>query len=131
MLLLFFPHSLPFSLLFYYWFQLSAEFSRIVTKDLLESFLDGLDALVPGVLQMYGEAAASGRRVRLSSVLSCLQKEVCTAQKSFLVNVLKLVFWLGYLIHKLLSCSCRTRTKTKEQLSYLVFHATLQKIPLT
>ncbi|XP_063749959.1 uncharacterized protein LOC134871220 [Eleginops maclovinus] len=55
--------------------QLSAEFSRIVTKDLLESFLDGLDALVPDVLQMYGEAAASGRRVRLSSVLSCLQKE--------------------------------------------------------
>jgi len=103
MLLLFFPHSLPFSLLFYYWFQLSAEFSRIVTKDLLESFLDGLDALVPGVLQMYGEAAASGRRVRLSSVLSCLQKEVCTAQISFLVNVLKLVFRLGYIIHKLLS----------------------------
>ncbi|XP_029959722.1 sterile alpha motif domain-containing protein 3-like [Salarias fasciatus] len=55
--------------------QISAEFSRIVTKDLLESFLDGLDALVPSLLELYKAAAASGRRVTLSSVLNCLQKE--------------------------------------------------------
>ncbi|XP_030293215.1 uncharacterized protein LOC115593740 [Sparus aurata] len=54
--------------------QLSAEFSRIVTKDLLESFVDGLDALVPRLLALYKDAA-SKRRLTLSSVLECLQKE--------------------------------------------------------
>ncbi|XP_030577210.1 uncharacterized protein LOC115774197 [Archocentrus centrarchus] len=55
--------------------QLIAEFRRIVTKDLLESFLGGLDAFMPSLLQLYKAAAASGRRLVLSSVLDCLQKE--------------------------------------------------------
>ncbi|KAM6952219.1 uncharacterized protein PEZ65_010509 isoform 2-T2 [Lycodopsis pacificus] len=54
---------------------LSAEFSRIVTKDLLESFLDGLDALVPSLLELYKAGVSSSRRLRLRSVLQCLQKE--------------------------------------------------------
>ncbi|CAL8290696.1 unnamed protein product [Arctogadus glacialis] len=76
--------------------QLSAEFSRIVTKDLLESFLDGLDALVPGVLQMYGEAAASGRRVRLSSVLSCLQKEAHGETLDVLMSGMQVGLLIGH-----------------------------------
>lgn len=61
-----------------YLLQLIAEFRRIVAKDLLESFLGGLDELVPSLLQLYKAAAASGRRLALSSILNCLQKEVCT-----------------------------------------------------
>ncbi|CAL8310904.1 unnamed protein product [Gadus morhua 'NCC'] len=75
---------------------LSAEFSRIVTKDMLESFLDGLDALVPGVLQMYGEAAASGRRVRLSSVLSCLQKEAHGETLDVLMSGMQVGLLIGH-----------------------------------
>ncbi|KAM6929456.1 uncharacterized protein PEZ65_008706 isoform 1-T2 [Lycodopsis pacificus] len=55
--------------------QLSAEFSRIATKDLLESFLDGLDALVPSLLELYKAGVSSSRRLRLRGVLQCLQKE--------------------------------------------------------
>ncbi|XP_060770122.1 lactation elevated protein 1 homolog B isoform X3 [Neoarius graeffei] len=55
--------------------QLIAEFCRIVTKDLLESFLSGLDAFMPSLLQLYKAAAASGRRLALSRILDCLQKE--------------------------------------------------------
>ncbi|KAK1875819.1 Transmembrane protein 132C [Dissostichus eleginoides] len=55
--------------------QLCAEFSRIVTKDLLKSFLEGLDAMVPSLLEAYKAAVASGRRLALSGVLQCLQKE--------------------------------------------------------
>lgn len=57
-------------------FQLCAEFSRIVTKDLLKSFLEGLDAMVPSLLEAYKAAGASGRRTTLSGVMQCLQKEV-------------------------------------------------------
>lgn len=75
-----FPSLIPFSLFFFvvYLLQLIAEFRRIVAKDLLESFLGGLDELVPSLLQLYKAAAASGRRLALSSILNCLQKEVCT-----------------------------------------------------
>lgn len=75
-----FPSLIPFSPFFFvvYLLQLIAEFRRIVAKDLLESFLGGLDELVPSLLQLYKAAAASGRRLALSSILNCLQKEVCT-----------------------------------------------------
>ena len=71
---------MPFSLYFFvvHLLQLIAEFRRIVAKDLLESFLGGLDALVPGLLQLYKAAAASGRRMALSSILDSLQNEVGT-----------------------------------------------------
>lgn len=65
---------------------MSAEFSRIVSKDLLDSFLDGLDALVPSLIQIYKAAAESGRRVRLKSIMNCLLKEVCLCQKKNLIN---------------------------------------------
>ncbi|XP_074531064.1 uncharacterized protein LOC141794243 [Halichoeres trimaculatus] len=55
--------------------QVIAEFRRIVAKDLLESFLGGLDAFVPSLLQLYRSAAASGRKLALSSILDSLQKE--------------------------------------------------------
>ncbi|KAK0155369.1 Sterile alpha motif domain-containing protein 3 [Merluccius polli] len=71
--------------------QLSAEFSRIVTKDLLESFLD----LMPWC-QMYGEAAASGRRVRLSSVLSCLQKEAHGETLDVLMSGMQVGLLIGH-----------------------------------
>ncbi|KAL7874748.1 hypothetical protein SRHO_G00057180 [Serrasalmus rhombeus] len=55
--------------------QITAEFSRIVTTDLVQSFLDGLDALVPGLLQLYKAAVSSSRRLTLSSIMDSLQKE--------------------------------------------------------
>ncbi|KAF7641323.1 hypothetical protein LDENG_00285060, partial [Lucifuga dentata] len=55
--------------------QIGAEFSRIVTTDLLHSFLDGLDALVPSLLEMFKAAVVSGRKVTLKRVLQCLEKE--------------------------------------------------------
>uniref|UniRef100_A0A672I062 Uncharacterized protein n=1 Tax=Salarias fasciatus TaxID=181472 RepID=A0A672I062_SALFA len=45
--------------------QISAEFSRIVTKDLLESFLDGLDALVPSLLELYKFYPGLGLKLKL------------------------------------------------------------------
>ncbi|KAG7281703.1 hypothetical protein CRUP_027775 [Coryphaenoides rupestris] len=56
--------------------EINAEFSRIVTTDLLQSFLDGLDALVPSLFELYKAAVSSSRRLTLGSVLQCLQKEV-------------------------------------------------------
>ncbi|KAF7640950.1 hypothetical protein LDENG_00003460, partial [Lucifuga dentata] len=55
--------------------MIGAEFSRTVTTDLLHSFLDGLDALVPRLLEMFKAAVVSGRKVTLKRVLQCLEKE--------------------------------------------------------
>ncbi|KAI4832830.1 hypothetical protein KUCAC02_015774 [Chaenocephalus aceratus] len=67
--------------------QLCAEFSRIVTKDLLKSFLEGLDAMVPSLLEAYKAAVASGRRLALSGVLQCLQKEASILRETITKNV--------------------------------------------
>uniref|UniRef100_A0A8C9RYD4 Uncharacterized protein n=1 Tax=Scleropages formosus TaxID=113540 RepID=A0A8C9RYD4_SCLFO len=56
--------------------QVTSEFSRIVTTDLLQSFLNGLDALVPNLLELYKAAASSSRRLTLSSLMQCVHKEV-------------------------------------------------------
>nr|XP_023670975.1 uncharacterized protein LOC111845645 isoform X2 [Paramormyrops kingsleyae] len=56
--------------------QISTEFQRIVTTDLLQSFLDGLDDLVPSLLELYKAGVTSSRRLTLSSILQCLHKEV-------------------------------------------------------
>uniref|UniRef100_A0A3P9N304 Uncharacterized protein n=1 Tax=Poecilia reticulata TaxID=8081 RepID=A0A3P9N304_POERE len=42
--------------------QIRTEFTRIVTKDLLESFLDGLDDLVPRLLEVYKADTNERRR---------------------------------------------------------------------
>ncbi|XP_076848035.1 uncharacterized protein LOC143519518 isoform X1 [Brachyhypopomus gauderio] len=55
--------------------QIKAEFCRIVTADLLQSFLDGLDALMSSLLEFYKAAVSSNRRLTLSSVMQCLNKE--------------------------------------------------------
>ncbi|XP_070845774.1 uncharacterized protein [Chaetodon trifascialis] len=55
--------------------KIIAEFDRIVTTDLLQSFLDGLDALVPRLLELYKAAVVSGRKLALKRVLQCLEKE--------------------------------------------------------
>lgn len=60
-----------------FFLQISAEFSRIVSKDLVESFLDELDALVPSLIPFCKAAGESGRRICLSGIMSCLLKEVC------------------------------------------------------
>ncbi|KAL7841268.1 hypothetical protein SRHO_G00249590 [Serrasalmus rhombeus] len=52
--------------------ELNAEFSRIVTTDLMQSFLDGIDDLVPSLLEPY---KVSSKRLMLSSVMQCLHKE--------------------------------------------------------
>lgn len=77
------PRSWPFLCCFVITlFQLSAAFSRILTKDLLESFLEGLGALVPRLLELYKAAVASSRRLTLSGVTQCLQKEVLYREKT-------------------------------------------------
>ncbi|KAL7394881.1 hypothetical protein ABVT39_006193 [Epinephelus coioides] len=55
--------------------QIKAEFKRIVTTDLLESFLDGLDGLVPRLLEMYKATARSGKKQALKDILDCLEKD--------------------------------------------------------
>ncbi|XP_034542093.1 uncharacterized protein LOC117814722 [Notolabrus celidotus] len=54
--------------------QIRAEFGRIVTTDLL-SFLEGLDAWTPSLLQLCKAAISSSRRLTLQSVMQCLEKE--------------------------------------------------------
>ncbi|XP_072572615.1 uncharacterized protein [Paramormyrops kingsleyae] len=58
-----------------YVLEISTEFQRIVTTDLLQSFLDGLDDLVPSLLELYKAGVTSSRRLTLSSILQCLHKE--------------------------------------------------------
>lgn len=59
-------------------FQISAEFSRIVTKDLMENFLAGLDSYMPSLLQLYRSAVGSGQKMGLQGVMDSLLKEVST-----------------------------------------------------
>lgn len=54
--------------------QIRAEFKRIVTTD-LESFLDGLDDLVPGLLEVYKAATKTGKKQSLKDILDCLAKD--------------------------------------------------------
>ncbi|XP_058481952.1 transmembrane protein 68 isoform X1 [Solea solea] len=54
--------------------QLSAEFKRVITKNLLVSFLEGLDASMESLLELY-KAGVASKRSNLSSVLQCLQQE--------------------------------------------------------
>ncbi|KAK9535960.1 hypothetical protein VZT92_005789 [Zoarces viviparus] len=55
--------------------QIRAEFKRVVTTDLLECFLDGLDGLVPRLLVVYKAATMSGKRQALKDILNCLEKD--------------------------------------------------------
>uniref|UniRef100_A0A8C2WFK8 Uncharacterized protein n=1 Tax=Cyclopterus lumpus TaxID=8103 RepID=A0A8C2WFK8_CYCLU len=52
------------------------EFKRVVTTDLLESFLNGLDDLVPKLLEVYKAATKSGKKQTLKDMLNCLEKNV-------------------------------------------------------
>ncbi|MED6242810.1 hypothetical protein ATANTOWER_010137 [Ataeniobius toweri] len=56
--------------------QIKAEFKRIVNTDLLQSFLDGLDSLVPRLLELYKSAARSGKKQALKRILDCLVRDV-------------------------------------------------------
>ncbi|XP_037833467.1 uncharacterized protein LOC119617371 [Kryptolebias marmoratus] len=55
--------------------QIRAEFRRIITPDLLESFLDGLDGLIPRLLEVYKAATKSGKKQSLKDILDCLVKD--------------------------------------------------------
>ncbi|KAK1879504.1 Phosphoribosylglycinamide formyltransferase [Dissostichus eleginoides] len=55
--------------------QIQAEFQRIVTTDLLSSFLDGLDGLAPRLLEVYKGASRTGKKQALKSILDCLEKD--------------------------------------------------------
>ncbi|XP_051281857.1 uncharacterized protein LOC127377742 isoform X2 [Dicentrarchus labrax] len=55
--------------------QIRAEFKRIVTTDLLQSFLDGLDGLVPRLLEVYKAGTKSGKKQSLKEILNCLEKD--------------------------------------------------------
>lgn len=56
--------------------QIMAEFRRIVTVDLLGSFLEGLDGLVPRLLEVYKAATKSGKKKSLKDILDCLVRDV-------------------------------------------------------
>uniref|UniRef100_A0A3Q3F7X0 Uncharacterized LOC108245180 n=1 Tax=Kryptolebias marmoratus TaxID=37003 RepID=A0A3Q3F7X0_KRYMA len=74
------------------------EFRRIVTTDLLESFLDGLDGLIPRLLEVYKAATKSGKKQSLKDILDCLVKDVSgTAHVDTLDDALKGI-QLGLLI---------------------------------
>ncbi|XP_030266756.1 uncharacterized protein LOC115578038 [Sparus aurata] len=55
--------------------QIVAEFRRIITLDLLESFIDGLDGLVPRLLEAYKAATKYGKKQSLKNVLDCLVRD--------------------------------------------------------
>jgi len=56
--------------------QVRAEFKRVVSTDLLESFLDGLDDLAPRLLEVYEAATKSAKKPALKAILDCLKKDV-------------------------------------------------------
>lgn len=56
--------------------QFKAEFKRIITTDILKSFLDGLDGLVPRLLKVYKAATKSGKKQSLKDILNCLVRDV-------------------------------------------------------
>ena len=53
-----------------------AEFKRVVSTDLLESFLDRLDDLVPKLLEEYEVATKWRKKLALKAILDCLKKDV-------------------------------------------------------
>ncbi|XP_045897805.1 uncharacterized protein LOC123985308 isoform X2 [Micropterus dolomieu] len=55
--------------------QIRTEFKRMVTKDLLEYFLDRRDGLVPRLLEVYKAATKTGKKQSLKDILDCLQKD--------------------------------------------------------
>ncbi|KAA0708080.1 hypothetical protein E1301_Tti018750 [Triplophysa tibetana] len=55
--------------------QVRAEFKRVVSIDLLESFLDGLDDPAPRLLEVYEAATKSAKKPALKAILDCLKKD--------------------------------------------------------
>ncbi|XP_059400628.1 uncharacterized protein LOC132132271 [Carassius carassius] len=55
--------------------QVRAEFKRVVSIDLLESFLNGLDDLAPRLLEVYEAATKSAKKPALKTILDCLKKD--------------------------------------------------------
>lgn len=62
--------------------QIRAEFRSIVTTDLLESFLIGLDDLVTRLLEVYKPATKTGRKQSLKDILDCLLKDDTNERRS-------------------------------------------------
>ena len=57
--------------------QIRAEFKRVVANtDLLKSLLDGIDGLVPRLLEVYQAATKSGKKQALKDILDSLEKDV-------------------------------------------------------
>ncbi|KAL6470592.1 hypothetical protein MHYP_G00217110 [Metynnis hypsauchen] len=75
---------------------ITAEFSRIVTTDLVQSFLDGLDVLLPNLLQLYKAAVSSSRRLTLSSIMDGLQKEAHDQTLDVLMKGMHVGLLIGY-----------------------------------
>ncbi|XP_048826440.1 uncharacterized protein LOC125704624 [Brienomyrus brachyistius] len=62
--------------------QVRAEFRRVVITDILQSFLVGLDALVPRLLEIYKAATKSGKKQALKDILDCLEKNDTSERRS-------------------------------------------------
>uniref|UniRef100_A0AAV2M125 Uncharacterized protein n=1 Tax=Knipowitschia caucasica TaxID=637954 RepID=A0AAV2M125_KNICA len=61
--------------------QIRAEFERVTAQELLPSFLDGLDALVPRLLELYKSSSKSGRCRSLGAILTSLEKDNTNERK--------------------------------------------------
>ncbi|CAL9693993.1 unnamed protein product [Knipowitschia caucasica] len=61
--------------------QIRAEFERVTAQELLPSFLNGLDALVPRLLELYKSSSKSGRCRSLGAILTSLEKDNTNERK--------------------------------------------------
>ncbi|MBN3292089.1 F208B protein, partial [Polypterus senegalus] len=75
---------------------ISAEFKRIVTTDLLQPFLEGLDGLVPTLLEVYKAAAMSGRKLSLKSILHCHEKDAHGEQLYMIMKGMQVGLLIGH-----------------------------------
>ncbi|KAJ8364740.1 hypothetical protein SKAU_G00135710 [Synaphobranchus kaupii] len=76
--------------------QIRAEFRRIVTVDLLESFLEGLDGLVPRLLDVYKAATKSGKKQSLKDILDCLVGDAHAENLDEAMKGMQLGILIGY-----------------------------------
>lgn len=100
--------------------QVRAEFKRVVSTDLLESFLDGLDDLAPRLLEVYEAATKSAKKPALKAILDCLKKDVSIRAENCKIGHQMFAIKSQHCLF----LSCRTQTKGEGLLLCWVCHTT-------
>ncbi len=98
--------------------QVRVEFKRVVSIDLLESFLDGLDDLAPRLLEVYGAATKSAKKPALKAILDCLKKDVSRRAENCKIGHQMFAIKSQHCLF----LSCRTQTKGEGLLLCWVCH---------